>query len=69
MMILLIYVGLIMPFNVCFIPSVPGVITKTDILDLFIDLFFGVDIIVNFISAYDDPAKDLPVIDFKTISS
>ena len=68
MIILLVYVGLIMPYNVCFIPSEPGILTATDILDLFIDLFFGIDIIVNFISAYDDPVKDVTIIDFKTIS-
>ena len=69
MMILLLYVGLIMPYNVCFIPPNPFEFTPFDMLDLFIDILFCIDIVVNFFSAYDDPATDLPVINIKIISS
>lgn len=68
MILLLVYVGLIMPYNVCFLPSELGNLRFIDILDFVIDIFFFIDIFVNFLSAYDDPLKDVPIIEIKLIS-
>ena len=33
-----------------------------------VDILFGIDIIVNFLSSYEDPATGLPVISLKAIA-
>jgi potassium voltage-gated channel Eag-related subfamily H member 8 len=67
---LLFYVAILMPFNVCFIRAIPGAgMTTQDKFDIGIDFLFGVDIIVNFISAYEDENTGIPVIDPKRITS
>jgi len=39
-----------------------------DYVDLVVDFLFGIDIIVNFISAYDDPKTGYPVVSLKKIA-
>jgi hypothetical protein len=39
-----------------------------DILDACVDGLFLIDILINFISAYEDPATGLPVISLKKIA-
>ena len=70
MIFLLFYVAILMPFNVCFIRAIPGAgITNQDYFDMGIDCLFGIDILVNFISAYEDENTGIPTIDPKKISS
>ena len=70
MIFLLVYVGVYMPYGVCFNQSQPGEgMTTMDYVDTAVDILFTIDIFVNFISAYDDPATDMPVTKFKKISS
>ena len=69
MIFLLIYVGCYMPYGVCFNQTVPGEGMKImDYVDLVIDMLFTIDIFVNFISAYDDPVSDMPIVDLKKIT-
>ena len=39
-----------------------------DVIEMLVDILFGIDIIVNFVSAYEDPKDGLPIISFKKIS-
>ena len=38
------------------------------VLDLLVDILFGIDLIVNFISSYEDPVTNFPVVDLKKIA-
>ena len=70
MIFLLLYVAILMPYNVCFHQASPGTgMTNQDYFDMGIDFLFGVDIHVNFISAYEDDITGIPVINPKRISS
>jgi ABC-type antimicrobial peptide transport system permease subunit len=68
MLVLLLYVASIVPYNVCFNQPTDH-LTIGDIFDGFIDFLFFIDIIVNFISAYEDPASGTLVTDLKKIAS
>lgn len=39
-----------------------------DYVDLGVDVLFAIDILVNFVSAYEDPISNLPIISLKRIS-
>ena len=39
-----------------------------ELTEFMVDILFLVDIIVNFLSAYDDQTTNLPVIDLKRIA-
>jgi hypothetical protein len=55
MIILLIYVATYVPYDICFDPSEgEGEWTTIRIFDLFVDFLFLIDILVNFLSSYDD---------------
>ena len=67
--LLLIYVALYVPYNICFSKKKPGdPKTTADQVDMVVDIMFGIDIVVNFISAYDDQISGLPIIDLKKIA-
>ena len=40
-----------------------------DYIEIIVDVLFGIDIIVNFVSSYEDPQNGLPVISFKKIAA
>ena len=42
--------------------------TGQEIFDLIVDLLFMFDIFINFISSYEDPQTNLPVISLKKIA-
>ena len=67
LIILLFYCAIILPYLICFIPPSKEM-NIYDIVDLIVDVFFLFDIIINFISAYDDSETDLPVVGFKDIA-
>ena len=68
MIILMGYVVSFVPFNICFDQSISTEMTTAGIIDIIVDILFFVDIIVNFLSAYDDPATSLPVVKPKIIA-
>lgn len=68
MLVLLMYVASIVPFNVCFNQPTENV-TFGDVFDAFVDFLFFIDILVNFLSAYEDPASGTLVTDLKKIAS
>jgi hypothetical protein len=70
MIFLLFYVASYVPYSVCFdnrAPDAPAI--TMDYVDATVDFLFFVDIIVNFISAYEDPITNLPVIKMRKIAS
>ena len=38
------------------------------IIDMIVDILFGIDLFVNFISSYEDPETGLPVVSLKLIA-
>jgi len=72
MIILLVYVVLWVPINICFYQSNPddesNEIDVNGLIDAVVDGFFGVDILINFISSYEDPVNGLPVVSLKKIA-
>ena len=68
MIILLIYVVSYVPFAICFVESDPNEMSGAQIFDLCVDGFFLCDIIIQFISAYENPINGLPVVDLKKIA-
>jgi hypothetical protein len=56
MIFVLLYVGLWMPYNICFNPlwNVNGM-TFADYIDAFVEVLFLIDIVINFMCAYEDP--------------
>ena len=67
MIFLLIYVATYVPFNVCF-NAADAVLGTSDWIDIMVDFLFTIDIVINFISSYEDPITQLPVVNFKLIS-
>ena len=69
MIVLLGYVAIWLPIAVCFgKPNISDTIKPGDVVDTIVDILFGIDICLNFISAYDDPITGLPVISLKKIA-
>jgi potassium channel len=66
MVILLIYTAFVVPFKISFIEEDPVVLT---IIDYMVDILFAIDIFVNFITAYDDEERGVPVRNPKKIAS
>lgn len=62
MIILMGYVVSYVPFGICFDHSISTGMTLSGFIDIIVDILFFIDIIVNFLSAYDDPATSLPVV-------
>jgi hypothetical protein len=69
MILLLAYVATFVPFNICFNLDFTGELSTMDIVDAIVDILFAVDIVINFLSTYEDPATQIPVIDIKKIAS
>lgn len=67
MLFMLTYVATFVPFNVCFNPPSDG-LTFSDIIDIFVDCFFFADLIVNFLSAYEDSTTGALIVDLKLIA-
>ena len=55
MIILLAYVATIVPFNICFNLDYTEEMSTMDMIDIIVDILFAIDIVINFISAYEDP--------------
>jgi hypothetical protein len=68
MMFLMAYVVSFVPFNICFDESVTTEMTLVKYIDVVVDIFFFIDIIINFLSAYDDPQTSLPVVKYRKIA-
>ena len=68
MLVLMSYVVSFVPYNICFNKSVTNEMTLVKYIDAVVDIFFFIDIIINFISAYDDPETSLPVVKYKKIA-
>ena len=69
--ILLTYVALYVPYNVCFSEvkiDNDTYYTTSFYVDLFVDFLFFIDIPINFVSAYYDPESNLPVVELKLIA-
>jgi len=54
MIFVLLYVGLWMPYNICF-NDANVKMTIADYLDTVVEVLFLIDIVINFMCAYDDP--------------
>lgn len=63
----MIYVATYVPVNVCF-GSSSDVMRTGDYIDMIVDILFTIDILVNFLSAYEDPITLMPVVKFKDIA-
>ena len=69
MIFLLAYVATYVPYGICFTTNDPnGPVTTMEIVDGIVDGLFFIDIIVNFVSAYEDPYTGLPIISLKKIA-
>ena len=69
MIFLLLYVASYVPYSICYVDKSPDEpYNFEDYFDLWVDLMFAVDIVINFLSAYDDPKTGLPVISLRKIS-
>jgi hypothetical protein len=60
--ILLTYVATYVPYDICFAPSAMEAYSLIKIWDLVVDFLFFIDIIVNFLSSYDDPWTGMPMV-------
>ena len=67
MILLMLYVAIFVPFQVSFITNRNDFIWYLQYLDPFINVLFFMDILVNFISAYDDQNGN-QIVDIKSIS-
>ena len=72
MLILLLYVATYVPYNICF--NLDNISTHqhwifVNYLDLFVDIFFTVDILLTFVSAYEDKSAGNLVTDYKLIAN
>mgnify|MGYP006120567061 CR=1 FL=1 len=65
--LLLLYVATYVPYDICFQPASELPYNFFKFFDLFVDGLFFIDIIVNFLSSYDD-VRGLPVIEPKLIA-
>lgn len=72
MIFMLGYVATLVPYNICLkstnIDENINSYTEEEITALLVDLLFFIDIFVNFLSSYDDPETNLPVVDLKLIA-
>jgi len=66
--ILLLYVASYVPYSICFKYTTNDSTTFAEGLDMCVDFLFFIDIIINFISSYEDPMTNLPVISLKKIA-
>ena len=67
--VLLIYVATYVPVSICFNQSGPGEeTTLIEIIDYIVDFLFAIDIVVNFLSSYED-SQGLPVVELKQIAT
>jgi hypothetical protein len=64
MLLLLIYIATYVPFKTAFIAETT---LEMFVFDTCVDVLFFLDVIINFISAYEDEDKNL-VLSFKKIS-
>jgi hypothetical protein len=55
MIFLLFYVATWVPVNICFNQETSEEMTTVDWIDMFVDILFGIDILINFLSSYEDP--------------
>ena len=63
------YVSSYVPYNVCFSSNESIADNQLIVLiDRVVDILFFIDIIVNFISSYEDPQTKLPVVKLKHIA-
>jgi len=68
MIFLLLYVAFYVPFSICFkYSSSDDEMTFMEAVDIFVDSLFMIDIVINFISSYEDPVTNLPIISLKKI--
>jgi hypothetical protein len=63
--VLLLYTAIVVPFRIAFVEK-SGQVNK--IIDICIDVLFGLDILVNFLSAIEDPNTGKIITDRKTIA-
>ena len=69
MIFLLAYVASYVPYSICFINPEPDAPMGTgEMIDIIVDICFFCDICMNFISSYEDPYTNLPIISLKKIS-
>ena len=69
MIFLLIYVASYVPFGICFVQKVEGApMTTAEIIDIVVDAMFLIDIVVNFVSAYEDDETGLPIVNLRKIA-
>ena len=70
MLVLLIYVVSYVPISICFFQTNADEegMNTSQYVDLVVDFLFGIDLIVNFISAYEDPVTGLPIVGLKDIA-
>lgn len=69
MIFLLFYVASWVPVSICFQESnTSGILTAAEVFDFIVDTLFFMDIIINFLSSYEDPVTGLPVISIKKIA-
>ena len=68
MIFLLFYVATLVPYNICFDVSSEEGYEWIETVDLIVDALFFIDIIINFLSSYEDAETGLPIISFKKIA-
>ena len=56
MIYVLLYVGLWMPYNISF-SEMGGKTTISDYIDAIVEVLFLIDIVLNFMCAYEDPSS------------
>jgi hypothetical protein len=60
-------VAIFVPYNTCFYDS-SDEWTVTTFISTFVDVMYGIDILINFVSAYEDVQTGLIVVDTKKIA-
>ena len=68
MIVLLIYVVTYVPISICFVDGASDEVNAGQILDMAVDIFFAMDLIMAFISAYEDPVTGHTVVSLKAIA-
>ena len=69
MIFLLLYVASYVPYGICFDNRPPeSPMEVMDYVDMAVDILFAIDIFINFLSSYEDPATNLPVINLRRIA-
>ena len=64
--LLLLYTAIFVPFKIAFIIEADGLIMKC--FEWLVDILFGIDIFINFISAYEDRNANKMIFDRKKIA-